>query len=85
MRREWTTPEQKKFLQDELVRYSSMSAKEYARFWPDFFRQWAQRWPERAVMFPELLSDAPLTSQQHSDLVGAVTKCQQVSYVNDVT
>ena len=79
------TPEQKKFLQDELVRYSSMSAKEYARFWPDFFRQWAQHWPERAVMFPELLSDAPLTSQQHSDLAGAVTKRQQVSYVNDVT
>jgi len=36
-------------------------------------------------MFLELLSDAPLTSQQHSDLAGAVTKRQQVSYVNDVT
>jgi len=85
MRREWTTPEQKKFLQDELVRYSSMSAKEYAWFWLDFFQQWAQCWPERAVMFPELPLDAPLTSQQHSDLAGAVTKHQQVSYVNDIT
>jgi len=28
-KREWTTPEQKQFLQDELPWYNSMSTKEY--------------------------------------------------------
>ena len=78
------TPEQKLFLQDELVRYSSMSTKEYAQLWLAFFQQWSQHWPERAAMFLELPSDAPLTPQQQKDPAKAVAKRQQVSDVSDI-
>ncbi|KAI6146259.1 hypothetical protein BKA82DRAFT_4356660 [Pisolithus tinctorius] len=76
-RKEWTTPEQKKFLQDELVRYSSMSTKEYSRYWPTVFKQWSQLWPERAVAFPDLPPDVSLTLEQDKILGDAVTKRQQ--------
>ena len=77
--KEWTTPEQKTFLQDELARYSTMSAKEYSRYWPTFFKQWAKRWPERATALLDLLLDASLTLKQEKILADAVTKSQQVS------
>ena len=61
-----------------------MSTKEYTSLWLAFFQQWSQCWPERAAMFLELPSDAPLTPQQQKDLAKAVTKHQQVSDVSDV-
>ena len=75
----WTTTEQKKFLQDELAQYLSMSAKEYSQYWPAFFQQWSQHWPERATTLPDLLFDASLTLEQEKTLVNAVTKHQQGS------
>jgi len=73
------TPEQKTFLQDELVWYSTMSAKEYSRYWPTFFKQWVKRWPERATTLPDLPLDASLTLEQEKILADTVTKLQQVS------
>ena len=67
------------FLQDKLARYSTMSAKEYSRYWPTFFKQWAKCWPERATMLPDLPLDALLTLEKEKILTDAVTKCQQVS------
>ena len=77
--KEWTTPEQKKFLQDELTRYSSMSAKEYSRYWPAFFQQWSKHWPERATALLDVPLDVSLTLEQEKTLADAVTKRQQVS------
>lgn len=79
--KEWTTPEQKQFLQDELVWYLSMSAKEYARHWPAFLQRWSQCWPERAVTFPDLPFNAPLTMEQEKVLADAVTKHHHISDV----
>ena len=79
--KEWTTSEQKKFLQDELVQYSSMSAKEYSRNWPTFFQQWSKCWPERATTLPDLPLDVSLTLEEEKTLVDAVTKHQQVSVI----
>ncbi|KAI6148869.1 hypothetical protein BKA82DRAFT_133466 [Pisolithus tinctorius] len=76
-RKEWMTPEQKKFLQDKLVWYSSMSTKEYSRYWPTVFKQWSQLWPKRAVAFPDLPPDVSLTLEQDKILRDTVTKCQQ--------
>ncbi|KAI5999829.1 hypothetical protein F5J12DRAFT_895072 [Pisolithus orientalis] len=76
-RKEWTTPKQKKFLQDELVQYLSMSTKEYSQYWPTVFKQWSQLWPERAVAFLDLPLDISLTLEQDKILGDAVTKHQQ--------
>ncbi|KAI5992360.1 hypothetical protein F5J12DRAFT_897249 [Pisolithus orientalis] len=76
-RKEWTIPKQKKFLQDELVQYLSMSTKEYSCYWLTVFKQWSQLWPERAVAFLDLPLDISLTLEQDKILGDAVTKCQQ--------
>jgi len=77
--KEWTTPKQKQFLQDELLQYSSMSAKEYTQHCPAFLKQWSQCWPKTAVAFPDLPFDTLLTVEQEKILADAGTKHHQVS------
>jgi len=79
MPKEWTTDEQKVFLQDELVRYTSMSTKEYSHHWMDFLQRWSQRWPERAATFPTLSSDDVLSPEQEETLKDAITNRHEVS------
>jgi len=72
-----------KFLQAELLRYNSMSTKEYNRHFPMFFQDWCEHWPERA-MFPELLVNAQLTNEQEEAFVEALSKCREVSNVIEI-
>jgi len=80
--KEWTTPPQKKLLQEELVRYSSMSVKEYKRnLFAEFYEQWLECWPERAAKFPEIPLDAPLTDEQATDVEKAADMRKKVSRI----
>jgi len=83
-RKEWTTPEQKQFLQAELLRYNNMVTKEYNRHFPTIFQDWCKRWPERATTFPELAVDALLTSKQEETLAEALSKRQDVSNATQI-
>ena len=79
MPKEWTTKEQKEFLQEELVVYKSMGTKGYSRQWPYFLQRWSQRWPERAATFPDLSSDDVLSPEQEKTLKDAITNRHEVS------
>ncbi|KAL4079986.1 hypothetical protein V8B97DRAFT_2020727 [Scleroderma yunnanense] len=77
LRKEWTTPQQKEFLQGKLVQYSSMSTKEYSCHWPSFFQEWLQCWLKKTTALPDLLLNVPLTPKQERIIADAVTKHQQ--------
>ncbi|KAI5982891.1 hypothetical protein EDC04DRAFT_2616372 [Pisolithus marmoratus] len=77
LRKEWTTPEQKQFLQDALPQYRSMPTKEYNCHFPVLFKDWCACWPERTITFPELPVNMPLTSEQEETLMQALSKCQE--------
>ena len=80
--KEWTTPPQKKFLQEELVQYTTMTRKQYKRtLFPDFYKRWSERWPERASKFPEIPLDTPLTDEQATNVAKAVGERKKVSRV----
>jgi len=80
--KEWTTPLQKKLLQEELVWYSSMTVKEYKRnLFVEFYEWWLERWPERAAKFLEIPLDAPLTDEQAMDVEKAADTCKKVSCI----
>jgi len=83
-KREWTTPKQKQFLQDELPWYNSMSTKEYNHHFTKFFQDWCEHWPERAITFPELKVGVLLTSKQEKTLMEALSKCREVSNVTQI-
>jgi len=62
------------------------SSKDYsARFWPGLFETWFQRWPERAVKFPEIDLGTPLTTEQEAVVNIAVGKRQRVSDILECT
>jgi len=83
-KREWTTPEQKQFLQDELLWYNSMSTKEYNCHYKKFFQDWCKHWPERAITFPELPVGNQLTSEQEKTLAEALSKRREVSNITQI-
>ena len=75
------TPEQKEFLQAELLLYNAMTTKEYNHHFLAFFQEWARRWPERAITFLELPVDILLTTKQEKTLTDALSKHREVSNV----
>lgn len=72
----WTIDEQKAFLEEELVTFKQVGSKHYTKRWPTLFQKWAQKWPERRVVFPDMLEDAQLTEEQSKTLAQAVL-CRQ--------
>ena len=81
--KQWTTPEQRQLLENELVLYMSMATpREYTRrHFASFFRKWSQTWPERAAVFPDIPLDTPLTVEQEKTLANAITNRRVVSCV----
>ena len=83
---EWTTAEQKDYLEslmEEYVKYAPM--KRYGKFWAQVNETWLRRWPIQ----PELIAEEPsdgevptqLSLQQRRDklLALAIDSVQQVS------
>jgi hypothetical protein len=79
----WSTNDQSEWLTHKLTEYSMHSSpRDYnARFWPGLFETWFQRWPERAVKFPEIDLGTSLTTEQEAVVNVAVGKRQQVSNI----
>ena len=73
----WTTHEQKAFLEEELVAFKRIGGKRYTKQWPALFKRWAQKWPERRVVFPDMTEDAQLTEEQSKTYAQAVLCRQQ--------
>lgn len=74
---EWTTDEQKAFLQDELVMFKQIGGRKYTKQWSFLFQKWFQRWPERSTALPGIPADAILTEQQKDILSDAVLQRQK--------
>ena len=73
----WTTDEQRAFLEEELVTFKRIGGRRYTKQWPALFQRWAQKWPERCVVFPDLADDAQLTEEQGKIHTQAVLCRQQ--------
>ena len=74
---EWTTPEQKAFLLEELVAFKWIGGKHYTKHWQTLFQKWSQRWPERLSTLPGIPDDSALTDGQKETLATAVLKRQK--------
>ncbi|KAH7906399.1 hypothetical protein BJ138DRAFT_1222030 [Hygrophoropsis aurantiaca] len=74
----WATPEQEAWLEAHFhAKYKPcMPTKNYTSFWPTYFKEWSEKWPERSLC-PEL-KDKPagehLTDAENAILVAAVLK-----------
>ena len=81
--KEWTTPLQKKFLQEELVQYMTMTCKQLYKqtLFPDFYKWWSEHWPKRASKFLEIPLDTPLTDEQATNIAKVVGERKKVSRV----
>lgn len=71
---EWTTPEQKAFLMEELVVFKHIGSKHYTKHWPTLFRKWSEKWPKRLTALPGIPDDAELADQQKETLTVAISK-----------
>ena len=67
---EWTTNEQKTFLQEELIEFKQIGGRRYTKQWSTLFQKWFQRWPEHSVTLPDMPAETALTDEQK----GIVTK-----------
>lgn len=74
---EWTTPDQKAFLMEELVSFKHIGGKYYTKHWPTLFRRWSEKWPECLTALPGIPDDADLTDQQKETLTAAILKRQK--------
>ncbi|KAH7919136.1 hypothetical protein BV22DRAFT_1134055, partial [Leucogyrophana mollusca] len=63
---EWTTTEQKKWLQARIPEYESHApTKDFSSFWPPFCEAWFEEFPERSYgAFSNIPVDQPLTDEQ---------------------
>ncbi|KIK75809.1 hypothetical protein PAXRUDRAFT_29039 [Paxillus rubicundulus Ve08.2h10] len=73
----WTTDKQKAFLEEGLVMFKQIGGKCYTKQWPTLFQKWAQKWPERRLVFPNVTEDAQLTEEQSKTIAQAVLCRQQ--------
>ncbi|KAG1740444.1 uncharacterized protein EDB91DRAFT_1248329 [Suillus paluster] len=65
----WTTKEQCKWLQEQLPEYTALHSsedKDYTLFWPKIHLYWFKTWPERAILFPDILVETILTKVQET-------------------
>ncbi|KAG1720795.1 uncharacterized protein EDB91DRAFT_1256829 [Suillus paluster] len=65
----WTTKEQCKWLQEQLPEYTALHGskdKDYTLFWPKIHLYWFKTWPERAILFPDILVETTLTKVQET-------------------
>jgi hypothetical protein len=77
----WTTDEQYKWLQEWLATYMvHAKEKDYTHFWPSCCTAWFQRFPERAVIFPDIPTDVDLTPEQEAILQEARGACESVRH-----
>ena len=74
----WTTEEQYEFLSLYLADFleAQKNKQESTVFWPQVFRDWFKKFPEREALFPGLES---LTEEQESTLGEALKKRHVVS------
>ncbi|KAJ8582521.1 hypothetical protein M405DRAFT_846383 [Rhizopogon salebrosus TDB-379] len=71
----WTTVEQFEWLQERLADYAHHTEqKDYSRFWPETYAEWFKKWPERAVIFPHIAPDIPLTKTQENAIQEAYAR-----------
>jgi hypothetical protein len=56
----WTSNEQTEWLQECLPHYleEHLKEKDYSRFWPTFIGDWFKKFPEQAVLFPDIPATA---------------------------
>jgi hypothetical protein len=75
----WTTKEQLGFLEGELPAFLAAQRKERApQFLSTLMERWFARWPERDILFPDVV-DAPLTTEENEKLGVAITNRKKVS------
>ncbi|KAI6120378.1 hypothetical protein EDD17DRAFT_1505240 [Pisolithus thermaeus] len=75
--KEWTMPDQKAFLMEELLHYMGVSPKDYQCQWLAFFQRWFQQWPEGATVLPTVSASTNLTDEQAAVLANAIDKQKQ--------
>ncbi|KAF8131689.1 hypothetical protein EV363DRAFT_1158891 [Boletus edulis] len=76
MPQEWTTDEQKIFLQEELVKFKRITGRKYTKNWAELFRRWFQRWPERNTILSGIPDSTTLTPEQTKTLAEAIHQRQ---------
>lgn len=80
---QWTTAEQFEWLQERLSDYiQHTEQKDYSRFWPETYAHWFKKWPERAVIFPNIPPDVPLSKEEERNVQEAYAKRKTVSVFN---
>jgi hypothetical protein len=61
----WALKEQTLWLQEQLPDYMKYAKEgDYAQFWPALDIGWFTKYPERAVVFPDIPIDFPLSPEQ---------------------
>lgn len=74
---EWTSEEQKEWLNIHLPGYLKCSTKaSYVKFWPPVYEQWEEQWPIYKELWPDLPEGETLNAIQ-SDLEGKAVKKRQ--------
>ncbi|KAG9316950.1 hypothetical protein JVU11DRAFT_3036 [Chiua virens] len=76
MPQEWTTKEQKKFLQDELTVFKQIGGRNYTKNWPALYQRWFRKWPERQYALPGVADTISLTAEQTKVLADAIAQRQ---------
>ena len=82
----WTTPEQDTFIQGFYEDFMKGQANQnYTNFWPPFFEQWFEKYPEEAVVFPDLPAGTKLNGAQVIQVGKAIGAQKEVSIPIHIT
>ncbi|KAH0839408.1 hypothetical protein J3R83DRAFT_138 [Lanmaoa asiatica] len=74
---EWTTNNQKAFLEEELAAFKQIGGRNYTKHWSTLYQKWFRRWPERPLALPDVPADANLTPEQAEAVSNAVLNRQK--------